>query len=152
MRLEYLGEEKYFLCSSIFIKSCCCFSNMAHRICSIEKLLPFLSTVLSDPFLGLSDLQTQPSQFLSPHHLMLLWVSWNHLSGLLPNATSSMKPSSLPLAIKGYSFLHTLLATLVSIHPILPGCLLQKLLEHMLHLPCQETGSLRVLVILVLSF
>lgn len=34
----------------------------------------------------------------------------------------------------------------------LPGCLLLELLEHMLHLPCQETGSLRVLVILVLSF
>lgn len=46
--------------------------GLAHRICSIEKLLPFLSTVLSDPFLGLSDLQTQPSQFLSPHHLMLV--------------------------------------------------------------------------------
>lgn len=57
-----------------------------------------------------------------------------------------------PLAIRCYSFLHILLATLVSIHPILPGCLLLELLEHMLHLPCQEIGFLRVLVILVLSF
>ena len=46
--------------------------GLAYRICSIEKLLPFLSTVPSDPFLDLLDLQTQPSQFLSPHHLMLV--------------------------------------------------------------------------------
>ena len=57
-----------------------------------------------------------------------------------------------PLAIRGYYFLHTLLATLVCIHPILPGCLLLEILQHMLHLPCQEIGFLRVLVILVLSF
>lgn len=46
--------------------------GVAQSICSIEKLLPFLSTVPSDPFLDPLDLQTQPSQFLSPHHLMLV--------------------------------------------------------------------------------